>query len=103
MHLLAATTICSISNPSLANTFEITHHTSIITCACFPGSPLSATHSYTCVLVCFGDCVLLARVSGIPEGSMYVHVMYVYRNPAADAPYDDSICVNFKLPVRDED
>jgi hypothetical protein len=29
--------------------------------------------------------------------------MYVFRNPAGDAAYDDSIGVNFTLPVRDED
>jgi len=34
---------------------------------------------------------------------MYVHVMYVFRNPSGPELYDDSIGVNFKLPVRDED
>lgn len=32
-----------------------------------------------------------------------MHVMYVYRDPSDSVPYDDSIEVNFKLPVRDED
>eukprot|EP00775_Hariotina_reticulata_P013050 gene13050-13177_t len=40
---------------------------------------------------------------GIGEGCGHVHVMYVYRDPFADRPYDDSMAVNFKLPVRDED
>jgi hypothetical protein len=29
--------------------------------------------------------------------------MYVYRDPSDNVPYDDSIEVNFKLPVREED
>jgi hypothetical protein len=29
--------------------------------------------------------------------------MYVFRNPAEDAPFDDSISINFKLPVREDD
>lgn len=42
-------------------------------------------------------------IYGIAEGGGHVHVMYVYRNPAADANYDESINLQFKLPVRDED
>jgi hypothetical protein len=42
-------------------------------------------------------------IAGIPEGSTFVHVMYVYRDPLDTVAYDDSIEVNFKLPSRDED
>jgi hypothetical protein len=50
-------------------------------------------------------CAAAAAVpaAGIPEGAAFVHVMYVYRDPSDSVPYDDSIEVNFKLPVRDED
>lgn len=44
-----------------------------------------------------------AAAAGAPEGGLYVHVMYVYRDPTSELAYDDSINVNFKLPVRDEE
>ena len=52
--------------------------------------------------LCVQGAVVLCG-AGVPEGAPYVHVMYVFRDPASDAPYDESIGVNFKLPVRDED
>lgn len=62
--------------------------------------PIDASGSAT--LTVFGAvmCVVLA---GIPEGAAYVHVMYIYRDPSDNMPYDDSFEVNFKLPVREED
>jgi hypothetical protein len=52
------------------------------------------------LILCLLHCCLAA---GIPEGAAFVHVMYVYRDPSDNVPYDDSIEVNFKLPVREED
>lgn len=40
---------------------------------------------------------------GIDAHKGYVHVMYVYRPPDPNEPYDDSLALSFKLPVRDED
>jgi hypothetical protein len=51
-------------------------------------------------ILCLSHCCLSA---GISEGAAFVHVMYVYRDPSDNVPYDDSIEVNFKLPVREED
>lgn len=56
-----------------------------------------------CVVVWACAAASTAAAAGIPEGAAFVHVMYVYRDPSDSVPYDDSIEVNFKLPVRDED
>lgn len=60
--------------------------------------PMGLTDSRLFLLLL--HCCLAA---GIPEGATFVHVMYVYRDPSDNVPYDDSIEVNFKLPVREED
>jgi hypothetical protein len=40
---------------------------------------------------------------GLPKGGGYAHVMFVYRNPRGTEPFDDSLGLSFKLPVREED
>ena len=41
---------------------------------------------------------------GVAQGGGYLHVMFVYRDPAArdDQAYDDNVSLSYKLPVRDE-
>lgn len=41
---------------------------------------------------------------GVAAGGAYLHVMFVYRDPAAPdaAPYDDNVSLSYKLPARDE-
>jgi hypothetical protein len=40
---------------------------------------------------------------GLPAGGGYAHVMFVYRNPRGNEPFDDSLGLSFKLPVREDD
>jgi len=40
---------------------------------------------------------------GLPRGGGYAHLMFVYRNPRGSEPFDDSLGLSFKLPVREED
>lgn len=40
---------------------------------------------------------------GLPAGGGYAHVMFVYRNPRGSEPFDDSLGLSFKLPVREDD
>jgi len=39
---------------------------------------------------------------GIAERGAHVHMMFVYRDPFADAGYDDGIGLSLKLPVRED-
>jgi hypothetical protein len=52
---------------------------------------------------CSKQAHVLSATTGIAEGGGHVHVMYIYRNPESTAPFDDSMSMTFKLPVRDEE